>query len=795
MERVHPLRMHPPNERSSTPVKILSDMPENPVFVVRPLNATGLDGAFRVHLPPEALEKLDLKINDLIRIDYHDRDNKTTHTGYGIAWRAADRSGNNPKQRPAKMTDILKAAYGFSDGGQATITKSGTRVLEADNVTLTDVTPLEYINPDDKSGDGKFFWKVGGLLSSVEAFAVGATFDVSAKGGLKKRFHVEHIECGGSAAASGLFSCGDKTRITISDVSPAAERSVPNREAFPILDTSIIGGILEQAKQLNKRLDLILSSSGRTETEPECPNRHIILHGYEGTGKSLLLERLAKTTACRTFNLQASTIAAGKMQNTLQSVFHDAKAHQPSLILIDDLEDMAAPEHKLSVATLARELDQLEGSRVLTVAATRSLTNIDSRLIAPGRFEKSIELPIPDCLARKQILNTLLKKPVHADDFLTRSISLKTHGFTGKDLKLLRNAAADIARERVAEEQKEWVNVGARLSLFPTGVDGLIDGSVYSQATTAVEPGSHHPAEIESDPSAVQLTLDDFETALKDVRPTALREVFLEAPNVRWSDIGGSESIKQRFDEIIGWPIHHSELLKALKLEPPKGVLLYGPPGCSKTMTAQAVATTYDLNFIAIQGAELISMYVGESERAVREVFRKAKQASPCIIFFDEIDSIGTERDSSGTKGLNVLTTLLNEMDGFQAMKGVLVLAATNKPEVLDPALLRPGRFDSHVFVGLPNEQARMEILHLSLDKLPMRDVDFTRLVTDTEGYSGAEIVAICHTAKMRMARVMAAGADPKIELRAADFEEAIKQQRKGVTPEMLEGYKIFGKR
>ncbi|KXL51137.1 hypothetical protein M433DRAFT_60793 [Acidomyces richmondensis BFW] len=671
-------------------------MPENPVFVVRPLNATGLDGAFRVHLPPEALEKLDLKINDLIRIDYHDRDNKTTHTGYGIAWRAADRSGNNPKQRPAKMTDILKAAYGFSDGGQATITKSGTRVLEADNVTLTDVTPLEYINPDDKSGDGKFFWKVGGLL--------------------------------------------------------------------------IIGGILEQAKQLNKRLDLILSSSGRTETEPECPNRHIILHGYEGTGKSLLLERLAKTTACRTFNLQASTIAAGKMQNTLQSVFHDAKAHQPSLILIDDLEDMAAPEHKLSVATLARELDQLEGSRVLTVAATRSLTNIDSRLIAPGRFEKSIELPIPDCLARKQILNTLLKKPVHADDFLTRSISLKTHGFTGKDLKLLRNAAADIARERVAEEQKEWVNV-------------------------AVEPGSHHPAEIESDPSAVQLTLDDFETALKDVRPTALREVFLEAPNVRWSDIGGSESIKQRFDEIIGWPIHHSELLKALKLEPPKGVLLYGPPGCSKTMTAQAVATTYDLNFIAIQGAELISMYVGESERAVREVFRKAKQASPCIIFFDEIDSIGTERDSSGTKGLNVLTTLLNEMDGFQAMKGVLVLAATNKPEVLDPALLRPGRFDSHVFVGLPNEQARMEILHLSLDKLPMRDVDFTRLVTDTEGYSGAEIVAICHTAKMRMARVMAAGADPKIELRAADFEEAIKQQRKGVTPEMLEGYKIFGKR
>ncbi|KAI7123662.1 AAA-domain-containing protein, partial [Hortaea werneckii] len=259
------------------------------------------------------------------------------------------------------------------------------------------------------------------------------------------------------------------------------------------------------------------------------------------------------------------------------------------------------------------------------------------------------------------------------------------------------------------------------------------------------------------------------------------------------SDIGGSETQKERFDEIIGWPLHHPEMIEQLDLPAQKGVLLYGPPGCSKTMTAQAVAATYKLNFIAVKGAELISMYVGESERAVREVFRKAKQAAPCVIFFDEIDSIGSERESGGAKGLNVLTTLLNEMDGFEAMKDVLVLAATNKPEVLDPALLRPGRFDQHVYVGLPNTDARKDILQISLRKVPVATTDFDSLVAATEGYSGAEIVCMCGVAKRAAARRMISGAT-EVQIEEQDLKDAIAVTRKGVTEEMLKSYDDFAR-
>ncbi|KAI7558438.1 hypothetical protein KC346_g23033, partial [Hortaea werneckii] len=245
---------------------------------------------------------------------------------------------------------------------------------------------------------------------------------------------------------------------------------------------------------------------------------------------------------------------------------------------------------------------------------------------------------IPNASGRKQILNVLLGKPAEADDPATTMASLRTHGFTGKDLGLLVEAAVDNALVRLEDNPQDWIKVHARASLLngeTSHEQG--DGSADSQASTAVE-------------SDLTVTESDFEIALSSgaVRPTALREIFLETPKVRWSDIGGSESQKQRFDEIIGWPLHHPEMIEQLDLPAQKGVLLYGPPGCSKTMTAQAVAATYKLNFIAVKGAELISMYVGESERAVREVFRKAKQAAPCVIFFDEIDSIGSERESGG---------------------------------------------------------------------------------------------------------------------------------------------------
>lgn len=522
-------------------------------------------------------------------------------------------------------------------------------------------------------------------------------------------------------------------------------------------------------------------------------NRHILLHGYEGTGKSLLLDKLEQTSACRVYRLERADMTTGKIQSTIQATFKDAIASQPSVVIMDDFERLASPDNEAYSNSIERELKKLRGHNVLVVAATRSLTSIDSKLTRGGCFSKKIELPIPDVADRKQILNVLIGNPAKADDSVTTMVSARTHGFTGVDLELLVEEATDAALSRVRIQPEKRAVIQSQGPVTKDAI-ALEDGLVCSQDLTTIESptlGSAPNVAVDGDDRNhdMGITAADFEVALTSggVGPTALREIFLETPRVRWSDIGGSEDQQQRFDEIIGWPLQEPELCEQLNILPQKGVLLYGPPGCSKTMTAQAVATTYDLNFIAVKGAELISMYVGESERAVREIFRKAKQAAPCIIFFDEIDSIGSARESGGTKGLNVLTTLLNEMDGFETMKDVLVLAATNKPESLDKALMRPGRFDQHVYVGLPTAQARRDIIEISLSKsrvVPTADIE--SMVATTAGHSGAEIVAICEMAKRSAFRKKAAIIEDE------DLREAARVARRGVTDEMLKGYEDF---
>ncbi|RMY73063.1 hypothetical protein D0863_04120 [Hortaea werneckii] len=776
MIALHPLRLNPPNHRYS-----FDNMSDDAPFVVRPLPSSTLDGAFRVHLSPDGLDKVGLKMGDLCQIT-----GDNGGSGFAIAWRAMDKMGNNPKLRPAKMSDTLRHASGFKEGSHVTIARSTAKVQHAVKVTLTDVTPSEYGSTTDAEHYGRWRMKCANLLADAEAVAVGTTFDVTAKKGLRKRFYIDHIEPVGTQAGT-LYFCDDETGIVFSDGAPIAETPVTtvNGEGFPALDVTGIGGLVDQVKELNMRLDRVLNKTQRNDKLPKTvsTNRHVLIHGYEGTGKSLLLDRLEQTSACKVYRLQKADLVTGKIQSSIQSTFKEAMATQPSIVIMDDLDELASPENKVYANSIGREMNKLRGHSIMVVAATRAPTNIDSKLTGPGSFSRQIELPIPNASGRKQILNVLLGKPAEADDPATTMASLRTHGFTGKDLGLLVEAAVDNAFVRLEDNPQDWIKVHARVSML-NGENSHEqgDGSADSQASTAVE-------------SDLTVTESDFEIALSSgaVRPTALREIFLETPKVRWSDIGGSESQKQRFDEIIGWPLHHPEMIEQLDLPAQKGVLLYGPPGCSKTMTAQAVAATYKLNFIAVKGAELISMYVGESERAVREVFRKAKQAAPCVIFFDEIDSIGSERESGGAKGLNVLTTLLNEMDGFEAMKDVLVLAATNKPEVLDPALLRPGRFDQHVYVGLPNTDARKDILQISLRKVPVATNDLDSLVAATEGFSGAEIVGICGVAKRAAARRMIAGAT-EVQIEEQDLRDAIAVTRKGVTEEMLKSYDDFAK-
>ncbi|KAI9745774.1 MAG: AAA+-type ATPase, partial [Candelina submexicana] len=414
----------------------------------------------------------------------------------------------------------------------------------------------------------------------------------------------------------------------------------------------------------------------------------------------------------------------------VRKVFTEALEYQPSLIIIDELQAIAGKTQSGSLqidiaSIIGSELDRLDDSRVLVVAATRRPNEIDESLRKRGRLRFEIDIPIPDTNARIEILKVLRGLSLLAADELSEGMGQRTHGFVGSDLEDLVEVAEEIAQDRHEAQSSS----SARLH----------EDTSQSQVDDA---------DLGED-SDFQVRQEDFESALLRVRPSAMREVFLDSPKVRWNDIGGQEDVKETLRQLVEWPIRDAAHMAWLGISPKKGLLLYGPPGCSKTLTAQALATEAGLNFIAVKGAELLSMYVGESERAVREVFRKARAASPSIIFFDEIDAIGASREGGGQgSGVNVLTTILNEMDGIEQLKGVLVLAATNKPEVLDPALMRPGRLGTALYVGPPDLAARTEILRIQSRKMKFgEDVDIDDLASRSEGYSGAEMVYVCEEA------------------------------------------------
>ncbi|RPB26195.1 AAA-domain-containing protein [Terfezia boudieri ATCC MYA-4762] len=408
----------------------------------------------------------------------------------------------------------------------------------------------------------------------------------------------------------------------------------------------------------------------------------------------------------------------------------------PSVIFIDDV-DTLAPKRSSSGEL---KLDEL-GDGIVVVAATSNPNNIDEGLRRPGRLEHEIEIPRPDMKAREEILSFVNRDPV------IKSLAFHTHGFVGADL------------------------------------EALVRGSVL-HAISRLETLS---LSASSETLASQDTIleSDLERYLKEVRPTSMKEVFLNTPNVRWSDVGGQAELKQRLRETVEWPLTCPEVF--LGCTPRKGLLLYGPPGCSKTLVAKALATEAGLNFMTVKGPELLNMYVGESERAVREVFRKARAASPSIIFFDEIDALGSSRTRSGEhNGVNVLTALLNEMDGIEVLHGVIVLAATNRPDILDPALLRPGRLDTILYVGPPDLPARREILQIRSKTMGIvPDVDLGQLAIDTVGYSGAELVHLCDEASHYAMRESL-----QIESVAwRHFEEAKKHSTRQITDQMRKFY------
>lgn len=513
----------------------------------------------------------------------------------------------------------------------------------------------------------------------------------------------------------------DGTQIEISD-KPAKELPY-----IPRVSYEDIGGLGDEVRKVREMIELPLRHPEIFERLGVEAPKGVLLHGPPGTGKTLLAKALASETNANFHTLSGPEIMSkfyGESEERLREIFKAAEENAPSIILIDEIDSIAPKREEVTgeverrvVAQLLAVMDGLKArGRVVVIGATNRPNAIDPALRRPGRFDREIEIGVPSRKARLEILQIHTRGMPLADVNLEELANL-SHGFVGADLAALAREAAMSSIRRVLPK---------------------IDLDVQSI-----------PAEILN---KMTVTGDDFNNALREMSPSALREVFIESPNVHWSDIGGGEDVKQELKEAVEWPMTYPALFKHLSARPPKGILLYGPPGTGKTMLAKAVATESQANFISVKGPEFLSKWVGESEKAVRETFRKAKQSAPCIIFFDEIDSIAPARGNGGDSHVaeRVVSQLLSEIDGLEELHNVTVIAATNRPDILDPALLRPGRIDRLVLVSPPDEKARYEIFTIHLAKKPIdSDVDLNILAKDTEEFTGADIASVCNEATM----------------------------------------------
>jgi transitional endoplasmic reticulum ATPase len=530
----------------------------------------------------------------------------------------------------------------------------------------------------------------------------------------------------------------------------------------PAISYEDIGGLRRQLERIREIVELPLRYPELFERLGIEAPKGVLLLGPPGCGKTLIARAVAHETEANFFAVNGPEIIHkfyGESEAHLRKIFDEATRRGPSIIFLDEI-DAIAPRRdravgdveKRVVAQLLALMDGLSQRQHVIVLAATNLPNVlDPALRRPGRFDREISIPIPDQPGRKEILEIHSRGMPLAEDVEPARLAAITHGFVGADLEALCREAGMIALRRLLPQ-----------------VD-------FSQR--------HIPYELLAQ---LEVTMDDFQNALHEVEPSAIREVFVETPDVRWEDVGGLEDVKQRLREAVEWPMKYADLFRSFRLSPTKGLLLSGPPGCGKTLIAKALAAETEVNFIAVKGPELMSMYVGESERGVREVFHKARQAAPCIIFFDEIDALASTRASSGQQdsgvGARVLSQLLTELDGIEELKGVLVLAATNRRDLLDPALLRPGRFDLLIELPLPNRAAREKIFQVHMRDRPVApQVTAAWLAEQTDGMSGAEIEGVCHRTMMAALadRIEASPELPDaagLELRQEDFQEAIRE-------------------
>ncbi len=587
---------------------------------------------------------------------------------------------------------------------------------------------------------------------------------------------------------------GRTVNLVVTNTSPPAEAVIVTEgtevlvgeqvkepiRAIPKISYEDIGGLRPVIQKVREMIELPLRHPELFERLGVEAPKGVLLHGPPGTGKTLLARAVASETNANFLSIGGPEIMSkyyGESEERLRDVFKQAQENAPSIIFIDEIDSIAPKREEVTGEVEKRVTSQLlslmdglqSRGKVVVIGATNRPNAIDPALRRPGRFDREIEIGVPDRDGRLEVLEIHTRGMPLAEDVDLKKLADVTHGFVGADLESLAKEAAIRALRRILPE----INLEAQ----------SIPGDILNK---------------------IIVKMADFQDALKEVEPSAMREVLVEIPDVTWDQVGGLEDVKEELREAVEWPLKYPDLFAQLNATPPKGLLLYGPPGTGKTLLAKAVAHESESNFISVKGPELLNKFVGESEKAVREVFRKARQASPCIIFFDEVDSVAPTRGSSmGDSHVTerVISQFLTEMDGLEELRNVIIIAATNRPDIIDSALLRPGRFDRLLFVPPPDLEARNQIFKIHTRKTPLaEDVNLDELARRTDGYTGADIASLANTGVMLALREHISKAkDPEdakkrakgLKVAKRHFDEAL-QKIKPMSTEELKMYERF---
>lgn len=566
---------------------------------------------------------------------------------------------------------------------------------------------------------------------------------------------------------------GGKTQLIVTSTTPAKPVIVTPKTKFKLggmtksVDNTIprityddLGGLKKEVQKIREMVELPMRHPELFDKLGIEAPKGVLLYGPPGTGKTLLAKAVAGETNAHFTAISGPEIMGkhyGESEERLREIFKQAEENTPSIIFIDEIDSIAPKRDEVTGEVEKRIVSQLltlmDGmnarGKVVVIAATNRPDSIDQALRRPGRFDREIEIGIPDAEGRMEILNIHTRGMPIDEKVNLEQFAKVTHGFVGADLESLTKEAAMRSLRRI-----------------------LPDVDLNQERISA---------EILQ---KIKIVDEDFRDALKDVRPSALREVLVEVPNVTWDDVGGLESLKEELKEAVEWPLKHKEAFEYVDVSPPKGVLLYGPPGTGKTLIAKALAKMTESNFISVKGPELLSKWVGESEKGVREVFRKARQAAPCIIFFDEIDALVPRRGGGDSSHVteSVVSQILTEIDGLEELHGVLIIGATNRLDIVDSALLRPGRFDRIIEVPKPDAKSRRHIFEIHTKKKPLdSDVKLDKLVELTDGYTGAEISAVCSRAAIAALKRHINGqatSHKDIKITQQDLEDALKKIR-----------------